>query len=57
MTNSSAKQFALPVRPLPGTHEPVVNTALRYVRAGSTALDLRAGSGGLRERLLSAGVA
>ena len=55
MTDSSEKQFALPVRALPGTHERVVNTALRYVPAGSTALDLGASSGGLTERLLSAG--
>ena len=55
MTNSGEKQFALPVRALPGTHERVVNTALRYVPAGSVALDLGAGSGGLTERLLSAG--
>jgi SAM-dependent methyltransferase len=54
MTDPSAKQFSLPVRALPGTHERVVQTALRYVPVGSTALDLGAGSGGLTERLLAA---
>jgi len=39
------------VRALPGTHERVVETALRYVAPGARALDLGAGSGALAERL------
>ena len=45
---------SLHVRALPGTHELVVETALRYVPRGSTALDLGAGSGALTQRLLAA---
>jgi SAM-dependent methyltransferase len=45
---------ALPVRALPGTHQRVVETALRYVQSGARALDLGAGSGALTERLLAA---
>jgi SAM-dependent methyltransferase len=43
------------VRALPGTHERVVETALRYVSPGSSAVDLGAGSGALAERLQAAG--
>ncbi len=39
------------VRALPGTHEMVVQTALRFVRDASSALDLGAGSGALAEHL------
>jgi 2-polyprenyl-3-methyl-5-hydroxy-6-metoxy-1,4-benzoquinol methylase len=45
------------VRALPGTHELVVNTALRFVSPGARALDLGAGSGALSELLQSAGFA
>jgi SAM-dependent methyltransferase len=45
---------SLHVRALPGTHELVVETALRYVPRGSAALDLGAGSGALTQRLLAA---
>jgi SAM-dependent methyltransferase len=54
MIGSNGKQFALPIRALPGTHEHVIQTALRYVPPGSRALDLGAGSGALTERLLAA---
>jgi 2-polyprenyl-3-methyl-5-hydroxy-6-metoxy-1,4-benzoquinol methylase len=43
------------VRALPGTHERVVETALRYATPGVRALDLGAGSGALAERLLTVG--
>jgi SAM-dependent methyltransferase len=43
------------VRAIPGTHELVVETALRYVSPGGRALDLGAGSGALAERLQKAG--
>lgn len=43
------------VRALPGTHELVVETALRYASAGGRALDLGAGTGALAERLQGAG--
>ena len=44
------------VRALPGTHELVVRTALRFVPPGSRALDLGAGSGALAEHLQFAGL-
>ena len=44
------------VRALPGTHEMVVQTALRFVRDASSALDLGAGSGALAEHLQLAGL-
>jgi len=40
---------------LPGTHELVVNTALRHSPSGGRALDLGAGTGDLAERLQGAG--
>jgi len=40
---------------LPGTHELVVSTVLRYRPTGGRALDLGAGTGDLAERLQSAG--
>jgi SAM-dependent methyltransferase len=40
---------------LPGTHELVVATALRYSPSGGRALDLGAGTGDLAERLQTAG--
>jgi SAM-dependent methyltransferase len=43
------------VRALPGTHELVVQTALRYVKKGARTLDLGAGSGALAEQLKNAG--
>jgi len=43
------------VRSLPGTHERVVETALRYTSPGAQALELGAGSGALAERLQAAG--
>lgn len=51
-TKSSARL----VRALPGTHERVVETALRYVSPGARALELGAGSGALAERLQAAGL-
>jgi 2-polyprenyl-3-methyl-5-hydroxy-6-metoxy-1,4-benzoquinol methylase len=44
------------VRALPGTHELVVQTALRFVPPGGRALDLGAGSGALVEHLQFAGL-
>jgi SAM-dependent methyltransferase len=55
MTTESTKQSARLVRALPGTHERIVETALRYVSPGARALDLGAGSGALAERLQAAG--
>jgi SAM-dependent methyltransferase len=46
---------SLNVRALEGTHELVIQTALRYVPRGSTALDLGAGSGALTQQLIGAG--
>jgi SAM-dependent methyltransferase len=43
------------VRALVGTHEQVVEIALRYKKPGQTALDLGAWSGALAERLSAAG--
>jgi 2-polyprenyl-3-methyl-5-hydroxy-6-metoxy-1,4-benzoquinol methylase len=43
------------VRALLGTHEQVVEIALRYKKPGQTALDLGAWSGALAERLSAAG--
>lgn len=43
------------VRAIPGTHELVVEIALRFVAPGGRALDLGAGSGALAERLKNAG--
>jgi 2-polyprenyl-3-methyl-5-hydroxy-6-metoxy-1,4-benzoquinol methylase len=54
MGGKNGFQSALPVRALPGTHERLVETALRYVAPGARALDLGAGSGALTERLLAA---
>jgi SAM-dependent methyltransferase len=54
MTLANPDQPALHVRALPGTHERVVETALRYVPPGSAALDLGAGSGALTRRLIAA---
>jgi SAM-dependent methyltransferase len=54
MTPANGDQPPLHVRALPGTHERVVETALRYVPPGSTALDLGAGSGALTQRLMAA---
>jgi SAM-dependent methyltransferase len=55
MTEEHSKQSGRLVRALDGTHERVVETALRYVPAGARALDLGAGSGALAERLQAAG--
>ena len=54
MTLEETKQSARLVRALPGTHELVVKTALRYVAAGARVLELGAGSGALTERLQAA---
>jgi SAM-dependent methyltransferase len=54
VADGNGSQKSLNVRALPGTHELVVETALRYVPRGSTALDLGAGSGALTQRLLAA---
>ena len=43
------------VRALPGTHEKVVEIALRFAAGGAPVLDLGAGSGALAERLRDAG--
>lgn len=56
MAVENAKQSARLVRALPGTHELVVETALRYVSLGARALELGAGSGALAERLQTAGL-
>jgi SAM-dependent methyltransferase len=56
MPGENAKQSARLVRALPGTHELVVETALRYVSPGGRALELGAGSGALAERLQTAGL-
>lgn len=50
-----ARPCARLVRSLPGTHERVVETALRYTSPGGRALELGAGSGALAERLQAAG--
>ena len=55
MTTDGTKNSERLVRALPGTHELIVETALRYVSPGVTALDLGAGSGALAERLIAAG--
>jgi 2-polyprenyl-3-methyl-5-hydroxy-6-metoxy-1,4-benzoquinol methylase len=55
MTVENAKPAGRLVRALDGTHERVVETALRYVKPGARALDLGAGSGALAERLQAAG--
>ncbi|MFI5058064.1 MAG: class I SAM-dependent methyltransferase [Candidatus Acidiferrales bacterium] len=55
MTTEKGKPFARLVRALPGTHERVVETALRYTSPGARALELGAGSGALAERLQAAG--
>jgi 2-polyprenyl-3-methyl-5-hydroxy-6-metoxy-1,4-benzoquinol methylase len=54
MSAENGFQSTLPVRALPGTHERLVETALRYVAPGARVLDLGAGSGALTERLLAA---
>ena len=51
MTGENSKQSGRLVRALDGTHERVVETALRYVTPGARVLDLGAGSGALAERL------
>ena len=56
MPVSNRPQAARLVRALPGTHEMVVQTALRFVRDASSALDLGAGSGALAEHLQLAGL-
>src|SRR6202521_1238708 len=55
MATEKAKSSARLVRALPGTHERVVETALRYTSPGARALELGAGSGALAERLQAAG--
>lgn len=55
MAAEKAKPSARFVRALPGTHERVVETALRYTSPGARALELGAGSGALAERLQVAG--
>lgn len=55
MSREPAKQSTRLVRAIDGTHERVVETALRYVSPGARALDLGAGSGALAERLQLAG--
>jgi 2-polyprenyl-3-methyl-5-hydroxy-6-metoxy-1,4-benzoquinol methylase len=55
MTGENSKQSGRLVRALDGTHERVVETALRYVSPGARAMDLGAGSGALAERLQAAG--
>jgi SAM-dependent methyltransferase len=55
MTTEKAKPSARLIRALPGTHERVVETALRYTSPGAHALELGAGSGALAERLQAAG--
>ncbi len=55
MRAEHAKQSGRLVRALDGTHERVLETALRHVSAGARALDLGAGSGALAERLQAAG--
>jgi 2-polyprenyl-3-methyl-5-hydroxy-6-metoxy-1,4-benzoquinol methylase len=56
MTMERSKQSTRLVRALDGTHERIVETALRYVLSGARALDLGAGSGALAERLQAAGL-
>lgn len=56
MATEKAKSSARLVRALPGTHERVVETALRYTSPGARALELGAGSGALAERLQGAGL-
>jgi 2-polyprenyl-3-methyl-5-hydroxy-6-metoxy-1,4-benzoquinol methylase len=56
MTTEHAKQSGRLVRALDGTHERVVEIALRYVPPGARVLDLGAGSGALAERLQAAGL-
>ncbi|HXQ27349.1 MAG TPA: methyltransferase domain-containing protein [Candidatus Acidoferrales bacterium] len=53
---AQAKPSTRFVKALPGTHELVVETALRYVSPGGRALDLGAGTGALAERLQRAGL-
>jgi 2-polyprenyl-3-methyl-5-hydroxy-6-metoxy-1,4-benzoquinol methylase len=50
------KQSARLVRALDGTHERVVEIALRHVAPGARVLELGAGSGALSERLQAAGL-
>lgn len=56
MTAERSKQPGRLVRALDGTHERVVETALRHVSPGARALELGAGSGALTERLQAAGL-
>jgi 2-polyprenyl-3-methyl-5-hydroxy-6-metoxy-1,4-benzoquinol methylase len=51
LTGKNSKQSGRLVRALDGTHERVVETALRYATPGARVLDLGAGSGALAERL------
>jgi len=55
MEDGNAKQRERLVRALPGTHELIVETALRYVSPSGRALELGAGSGALTERIQAAG--
>jgi len=55
MTTESPKQSARLVRALPGTHELIVEIALRHASSSARVLDLGAGSGALAERLQAAG--
>jgi 2-polyprenyl-3-methyl-5-hydroxy-6-metoxy-1,4-benzoquinol methylase len=56
MASAHVREPAKVVRALSGTHQLVVETALRYVSPGARALDLGAGSGALAERLRMAGL-
>lgn len=51
----TTEQSTRPERALPGTHELVVNTALRFAGPGARVLELGAWSGALTERLQAAG--
>jgi SAM-dependent methyltransferase len=55
MSSKATEQPPRVVRAIAGTHERVVETALRHASFGAHALDLGAGSGALAERLQSAG--
>lgn len=54
-SHDHGKQSTCLVRALPGTHERVVEIALRYAAPGARVLELGAGSGALAERLQAAG--
>src|SRR3981189_1725870 len=55
MATESPKQSVRLVRALPGTHELIMEIALRHASSGARVLDLGAGSGALAERLQGAG--